>query len=395
MSPRLGTRPGAFALAFALFFLSLVAGSACREKEDPKPPAPSVSLPLAPPPPTSGDADGASSRTSPSPSVVSLPSFAPIVKKVDPSVVTIMTAIPADARHRKGGHGVGTGFFVEAGVVVTNAHVIDTGTITVRLADQRELEAKVVGKDVRTDIALLSVDVKDMPLASLGDSDEVDVGDWVLAIGNPFGLSHTVNVGIVSAKGRTREDVPLDPSGYYDFLQTDASINPGNSGGPLVDLRGRVVGINTAIRGGGAQGIGFAIPINMVRELMPKLLRFGRIVRSSLGATTRELREISKAERESWKIPAEVKGVVVDQVEPGGPGYEAGLTPGDVITAFQGRAIERGALLRWLASSAGVGQIVSVQVTRAGSTKELKVRLGELVEPRDPKVVGPERAPLH
>jgi len=376
------------ALFFVLGLLALLAPAACKNQDEPKPQAPTVSLPLAPAPP-SAEPDGGTSA------VRGFPSFAPVVKKVDPSVVTIMTALAADARHRRGGHGVGTGFVVEEGVVLTNAHVIEAGTITVRLSDERELEAKVIGRDTPTDIALLGVDTRGIPAASLGDSDQVDVGDWVLAIGNPFGLAHTATLGIVSAKGRTREDVPLDPSGYFDFLQTDASINPGNSGGPLVDLAGKVVGMNTAIRGGGAQGIGFAIPINMVRELMPKLMRYGRVVRSSLGVTTRELREVSKAERDAWKIAEGAKGVVIDKVASGGPGLEAGLAEGDLVTTFQGKVIERGALLRWLASSAGVGQIVSLTIVRAGEAKEMKVRLAELPDPKEPKPSGPSSPPLH
>ncbi len=352
----------------------------------------SVSLPLAPPPPSTPVL---------AKETVVLPSFAPIVKKADPSVVTVQTFVPADATRRKAGRGVGTGFiFDRDGVILTNAHVVDEGNVTVRLSDDRELPAKIAGRDEHTDIAVLTIDAHDLPVASLGDSDAVEVGDWVLAIGNPYGLAHTVSVGIVSAKGRTREDVPLDPAGYYDFLQTDASINPGNSGGPLLDLSGRVVGMNTAIRGGGAQGIGFAIPINMVKQLLPKLIRDGKIIRSALGVRIRDLRELTKDERDKWKVDGERaassagvprRGAFVDAVETGGPASEAGLRAGDVIVAFEDQAIERSPHLQWLASTTGVGQIVRLGVLREGAPKEVKVRLGELPDPKDSKRVGPER----
>ena len=387
------------ALVIGLIALGMALGSAAtackdRERDAAKVDAASAeSLPLAPPPPSS---------PIPGKEMVLLPSFAPIVKKADPSVVTVQTLVPADAAtRRKAGRGVGTGFiFDRDGVILTNAHVVDEGNVTVRLSDDRELPAKIAGRDEHTDIAVLTIDAHDLPVASLGDSDAVEVGDWVLAIGNPYGLAHTVSVGIVSAKGRTREDVPLDPAGYYDFLQTDASINPGNSGGPLLDLSGRVVGMNTAIRGGGAQGIGFAIPINMVKQLLPKLIRDGKIVRSALGVRIRDLRELTKDERDKWNLDGERdasaagvprRGAFVDAVEPGGPAAEAGLRAGDVIVAFGDQAIERSPHLQWLASTAGVGQIVRLGVLREGTPKEVKVRLGELPEPKDPKRVGPDR----
>ena len=173
----------------------------------------------------------------------------------------------------------------------------------------------------------------------LGDSDAIDVGDWVVAIGNPFGLSHTVSAGIISAKGRTRQDVPLDPTGYYDFLQTDASINPGNSGGPLLNLRGEVVGINTAIRGGGAQGIGFAIPINMVKQLLPMLLRDGHVTRSALGVRIIDVaRALARgpAARSSCPRASRITGAVVEYVAPGGPADKGGLQPGDIDRRLRG-----------------------------------------------------------
>jgi serine protease Do len=222
---------------------------------------------------------------------------------------------------------------------------------------------------------------KDLPAIALGDSDHLEVGDWVVAIGNPFGLSHTVSAGIVSAKGRGRDDVPLDPSGYYSFIQTDASINPGNSGGPLLNLKGEVVGMNTAIRGGGAQGIGFAIPINMVKQILPTLLHDGHLTRSALGVRIRDARDLSPEDRKELKLGDE-KGAVIESVEPGGPAAKAKLEVGDLIVGFDGQSIDRSSLLQWKASTAGVGKTVTVRVVRDGKPFDLSVTLGELKEPK-------------
>jgi serine protease Do len=261
-------------------------------------------------------------------------SFAPIAHAADPSVVTITTrgeeeeVLPFTRRRRRV-HGLGTGFVVDkGGLVLTNNHVVEgADTIQVKLFDEREFPGRVAGTDPLTDVAVVRIegagsDLKPLPL---GDSDALDVGDWVVAIGNPFGLSHTVSAGIISAKGRTREDVPLDPSGYYDFLQTDASINPGNSGGPLLSLRGEVVGVNTAIRGGGAQGIGFAIPINMIKQLLPMLLRDGRVTRSALGIRIADIRELSTDDRATLQLPQKdsLSGAVIEYVLPGGSAARA------------------------------------------------------------------------
>jgi serine protease Do len=282
--------------------------------------------------------------------------------------------------------GLGTGFVVEKdGVVLTNNHVIEgADQITVKLSDEREFQARIVGRDASTDIAVLKIEAKDLVALSLGDSEGIEVGDWVVAIGNPFGLSHTVSAGIISAKGRTREDVPLDPSGYYDFLQTDASINPGNSGGPLLDMKSEVVGINTAIRGGGAQGIGFAIPINMVKQLLPMLMRDGHVTRSAMGVRIRDVRELSPDDRAALKLidekgaPLVQSGAVIEFVAPGGPADRAGLSPGDVILAFEGTTIERGTQLQWVASTYGVGKQANVRVARDGKRFDVKVTLGQL-----------------
>jgi serine protease Do len=315
-------------------------------------------------------------------------SFAPIAKHADPSVVTVLTTgeeleqslYPGRVR-RKQIKGLGTGFVVDRdGVVLTNNHVIEgADTINVKLSNDSIFPAHVVGRDSRTDIAVVKIEEKGLTPLVLGDSDKIEVGDWVVAIGNPFELAHTVSVGIISAKGRTKDDVPLDPSGYYNFLQTDASINPGNSGGPLLNLKGEVVGINTAIRGGGAQGIGFAIPINMVKQLLPMLLRDGHVTRSALGIGLYDNRKLTAEDKSALKL-ATGREAIVEWVEPGGPADKAHLAQYDVILAFDETPIDRSSLLPWLASTAGVGKVVNLKVSREGKTFETKATLGQLAE---------------
>jgi serine protease Do len=227
----------------------------------------------------------------------------------------------------------------------------------------------------------LKVEEKGLPHLPLGDSDGIRVGDWVVAIGNPFGLSHTVSAGIVSAKGRTGQDVRGlgDPSGYYNFLQTDASINPGNSGGPLLDMAGRVVGINTAIRAR-ANSIGFAIPINMVKELLPSLLKDGKVRRSAIGVVASSL----LSEDVTRLSLRDRSGVLVRTVVTGGPADRAGLRPDDVIVAFDGEIMASPEKLRWVASLAGVGRLVTLRVIRGDRTFDLKMKLGELPEQASP-----------
>jgi serine protease Do len=318
-------------------------------------------------------------------------SFAPIAHAADPSVVTITTvseeAEVSPFTHRvlpRETRGLGTGFVIDRnGTVLTNNHVVEGAeAMRVKLSDDREFSGRVVGTDRATDIAVVRIEAKDVRPLPLGDSDALDVGDWVVAIGNPFGLSHTVSAGIVSARGRTREDVPLDPNGYYDFIQTDASINPGNSGGPLLNLKGEVVGINSAVRGGGAQGIGFAIPINMVKALLPMLLRDGHVTRSALGIRIIDARELSKDDRQALGISEgeRASGAVIGDVVSGGPAERAGLEPGDVVVGFEGQPIERKTQLQWLASTAGVGRTVTLRVRRATKRFDIKVTLGRMPE---------------
>jgi serine protease Do len=306
-------------------------------------------------------------------------SFAPLARRADPSVATVKARVERDTalgRRRIVAEGLGTAFVYDpAGYLLTNNHVIEDATdISVGFVDGQELRATVVGRDKHTDVAVLKVEETQVRALPLGDSDTVEVGDWVIAIGNPFGLSHTVSAGILSAKGRTRDDVKgLDPSGYFDFLQTDASINPGNSGGPLLNVRGEVVGINAAVRAN-ANNIGFAIPINMVKQLLPMLVTEGKIRRSFIGVTVDTLNAV---EAGRLKRPNR-NGAWVKTVQVGGPADRAGIAPDDVIVAFDGKSIADPNELRWVASIAGVNKTALVRVARMDRTFDLKVTLGAL-----------------
>ncbi len=306
-------------------------------------------------------------------------SFAPLAKRADPAVATVKARVVQErssGRRRTVQEGLGTAFVYDPnGYMLTNNHVIEEATdIQVGFFDGREIRATVVGRDKQTDIAVLKVEETGLPSLPLGDSDRAEVGDWVVAIGNPFGLSHTVSAGILSAKGRTKDDVKgLDPTGYFNFLQTDASINPGNSGGPLLDIRGDVVGINAAIRAN-ANGIGFAIPINMVKQLLPMLLRDGKISRSAIGI---EVGALNPIEAGRLKRP-DRKGAWVFSVRPGGPADRAGIAPDDVIVEFDGKTISDPNELRWLASIAGVNKTVALRIARLERIFELRVTLGDL-----------------
>ena len=320
-------------------------------------------------------------------------SFAALAKSADPGVVTIISRIEEvrpGGRRRVVGEGLGTGFvYDKSGLVLTNNHVIEDGTeISVKFADQRELPAKIVGRDKPADVAVVRVEDRNLSPLPLGDSDAIDVGDWVVAIGNPFGLSHTVSAGILSAKGRTHDDVKgLDPSGYFNFLQTDAAINQGNSGGPLLNLKGEVVGINAAIRAN-ANNIGFAIPINMVKDLLPVLLRDGKVTRSQLGLVVDPVNE-SEATR---LRRSDRKGAWIKSVMAGSGAERAGLAPDDVILGFDGKTVTDPNQLKWLASLAGVGKTVTMRVQRGGKIFDVRVTLSALqASPEEEE--GPPRMP--
>ena len=306
-------------------------------------------------------------------------SFADLAAEANPAVVYVETlqVRAARAERRVVAEGLGSAFVYDSsGLILTNHHVVEGATrIRVTFQGDRQLDAVVVGADPKTDIAVLRVDAQGLPHLPLGDSDATRVGDWVVAIGNPFGLSHTVSAGIVSAKGRTKQDVRGlgDPTGYYSFIQTDASINPGNSGGPLLDMSGRVVGMNTAIRAN-ANSIGFAIPINMIKELLPQLIEHGHVQRSAIGI---EILAVQSSDVERLKL-AGVQGALVRRVMSGGPGDRAGIREEDVIVGFSGERVTGPEQLRWKASLAGVGRQVPVTVSRHGRVFDLMVTLGEL-----------------
>jgi len=268
---------------------------------------------------------------------------------------------------------LGSGFVIDReGYILTNNHVVEkASSIKVKLSDEKEYDAKIVGRDPKTDIALIKIDVNhELPSATFGDSDKLEVGDWVVAIGNPFGLEHTVTAGIVSAKGRV-----IGAGPYDDFIQTDASINPGNSGGPLLNLKGEVVGINTAIVSGG-QGIGFAIPINVVQNLLPQLKSKGKIARGWLGVVIQKITpEIAK----SFNLK-ETEGALVSDVMEQGPAEKAGIKRGDVITSFNGKKIKDNETLPRLVAATEIGKKVKVEIIRDGKPLGIEVVIDELPE---------------
>lgn len=376
------------ARAFLAALLLSVAALACKRLPSVGSGSSSVPLPSGAVPVTATALATAPPLPSPLPGARAPQSFADLAAKADPAVVFVKTLQErrgVTGRRRVVGEGVGTAFVYDPnGLIITNNHVIEEASeIHVIFGRKREVKATVVGRDPRTDIAVLRVEEKNLPYLPLGDSDALRVGDWVVAIGNPFALSHTVSAGILSAKGRTLADVKgLDESGYYDFLQTDASINPGNSGGPLLDMAGNVVGINTAIRAQ-ANSIGFAIPINMVKELLPRVLKDGHIKRSAIGV---HVSSVLPEDMERLKLSDE-NGALVRVIVPGGPADRAGLQVDDVIQAFDGEALTGPERLRWLASLAGVGKPATLRVVRGGRTFDLKVTLVELPDeataPRD------------
>lgn len=271
---------------------------------------------------------------------------------------------------------LGSGFIIEAdGYILTNYHVIDKAEdIRVRLWDESEYKATVVGKDRKTDIALIKIEPKKaLPIAPLGDSEGLEVGDWVIAVGNPFGLGHTVTAGIVSAKGRI-----LGAGPYDDFIQTDTAINPGNSGGPLFNINGEVVGINTAIfsPSGGNIGIGFAIPVNLARDIITFLKEKGYVERGWLGVT---IQKVTQEIAESFDLP-EPHGALVTDITPDSPADKAGLKRGDIIVEFNHKRIDDIHELPRLVAIIPIGTTVTMSIYRDGSTIELSVIVEKLQE---------------
>jgi len=349
-----------------------------------RPAALPVSLPAALPAAGSGE-----------PVVTGLPDFSRLVEALAPAVVNISTEsedkteMPQSPHHGFGfgdpfepyQHGprrsLGSGFVYDKdGYIITNAHVVeDASKIVVRLNDEREFEAEVVGSDTKTDLAVIRIKgAENLVPVSLGDSDKLKVGEWVVAIGNPFALDHTVTAGIVSAKGRQINR--RNP--YDDFIQTDAAINPGNSGGPLVNLSGQVVGINAAIfsQGGGNIGIGFAIPINMARNVVPQLRSEGHVTRGWLGV---KIQPVDKDIAGSLGL-AEAKGALVAEVFPDSPASKAGLEVGDVIVKFDSIDVGKSTDLPSIVAGTPVGKEVEVVVIRGNEQKTFTVNVAKLAD---------------
>ncbi|HXJ36320.1 MAG TPA: DegQ family serine endoprotease [Candidatus Eisenbacteria bacterium] len=351
--------------------------------------------------------DGASS-----PPTVTLPSFADLAEHVSPAVVNISTTQEMKSPHGLGGPGapggpggpggddddqfqeffgpferffnmprrpykarsLGSGFIIDPkGYIITNNHVVENADeIVVKLSTGKEYKAKVVGRDAKTDIALIELKgASDLPAVKLSDSEGIRVGDWVVAIGNPFGLENTVTAGIVSALGRHINQGPYD-----NFIQTDAAINPGNSGGPLLNTKGEVVGINTAIfsRGGGNIGIGFAIPISLAHEIVPQLKERGHVTRGWLGVM---IQKVTPDIAESLGLE-DTKGALVADVVKEGPAEAAGLKQGDVIVEFDGKPVVDSAELPLLVARTGVGKSVKLKIIRDKNSQEVTVKIAEL-----------------
>lgn len=311
--------------------------------------------------------------------------FSNVSKKVTPSVVNISTVsrkkviqpffeanplfeeffgAPQTRRDRS----LGSGFLISKdGYIVTNDHVVrDAESIQVKLSNDKVYDAKVVGGDQKTDIAVIKINVADLPAAVLGDSDKLEAGQWAIAIGNPFGLDRTMTVGVISATGRSNVGIET----YENFIQTDASINPGNSGGPLLNVYGEVIGINTAIVAAG-QGIGFAIPINMAKPIFSQLIQKGNVSRGYMGVT---IQPVTEELAQSFGLK-QAKGALVNDVIKGGPADKAGIRQGDVITALNGTEVKDPSHLQRQVAEAGIGKIVKISVFRDGKVLDLNITL--------------------
>ena len=331
-------------------------------------------------------------------------SFAPVVKKVAPAVVKIVTTGTIKnasmqqwpgfndpfwqrffghqfgqmwPRHQPGPqreHGLGSGVVVTRdGYILTNNHVVDSAdTVKVTLPDGREFTAKVVGRDPKSDIAVVKIDASNLPVVPLADSDKVRVGDIVLAIGNPFGVGQTVTTGIVSATGRGNMGI----EDYEDFIQTDAAINPGNSGGALVDVEGRLIGINTAIlsHSGGNQGIGFAVPSDLARNVMDSLVQYGHVTRGYLGVM---IQDLTPALAKEFKLK-QSNGALVGDVVPKGPADKAGIKDGDVVLQFNGKNVTDSRRLKLMVAETKPNSTVPVKVLRDGANKTIEVAVKQL-----------------
>jgi serine protease Do len=375
-----------------LAILALSIGTGCQGSASAASPPdsnPQTPAPFAVPPVLPGTPDIATLAARVKPAVVNITTVQAVkVPRRDmPDLGDLFPFFGGPTRRSPGGGGgrgggddvikqqaLGTGFLIDdQGHVVTNAHVVDGANfVKVKLDDEREFKAKVVGKDTRLDVAVLALEnaPHDLPVEALGESEATRVGEYVVAIGNPFGLGNTVTMGIVSAKGRS-----IGAGPYDDFIQTDASINPGNSGGPLFNLRGQVVGINTAINPQG-KGIGFAIPIDAVKQVLPELLATGHVSRGQLGVVIQNMDE-DLAKAVGLDRP---RGALVEQVEPGGGADKAGLKSGDVIVSVDGQNVAHTEDLPRMIAPHHPGTQVKLGILRDRKTRDVSVTLGALKE---------------
>ncbi len=312
--------------------------------------------------------------------------FAPIIERAAPAVVSITASAVVKAEQpgfpffgppegRRSGTGSGV-IITPDGYVLTNHHVVDGAQqIEVTLSDRRTYAAAIVGSDARTDIAVLKLDATNLPALPLGNSDSVRVGDIVLAIGNPFGIGQTVTMGIVGATGRGN----LGIEDYEDFIQTDAAINPGNSGGALINTRGQLIGVNTAIlsRTGGNNGVGFAVPVNLGHHVMSQIIRHGEVRRGYLGVG---IQDLTPPMAKALGAPS-ASGAVISDVTPGGPAAAAGMRRGDVIQSMNGRTVRDARELRLAVAAIAPGTQVTLGVVRDGEPREIRTRLDQLPEP--------------
>jgi serine protease Do len=263
------------------------------------------------------------------------------------------------------------------GNILTNNHVVNGATeIKVSLPDKRELDAKVIGTDPKTDVAVLKINAKDLPTLTLGDSSKMRVGDFAIAVGNPFGVGETVTMGIISATGRGG----LGIEDYEDFIQTDAAVNPGNSGGALVNVHGELIGINTAILsgGGGSEGVGFAVPANMARDVMNQIVKSGKVTRGWLGVTVQPL---TPSMAKAFGLNTDVRGALIADVAPDSPAAGSGLKKGDIILALNGQAVDDSRALSLKISQMAPGTAITLKVASEGKQRDVSAKLGEMPTP--------------
>jgi serine protease Do len=353
-------------------------------------------------------------QQTPSGPTVQLPSFATLVKQQGPAVVNITAMhtvrqgaealpVPEDdplaeffrrfmqppGPEEYQARGVGSGFVISAdGFILTNAHVVaESDEVSVKLTTKREYKAKLIGADLRSDVALLKIDANNLPVVPIGNPDKLEVGEWVAAIGAPFGFENSVTAGIVSAKGRSLPD-----ESYVPFIQTDVAVNPGNSGGPLFNMNGEVVGINSAIysRTGGFMGVSFAIPIDIAMDVVKQLRTTGKVTRGRIGVAAQEL-TVDLAASFGLKEPV---GALVANIEKGSPAEKAGIIPGDVILSFDGKPVQSSGDLARLVANTKPGTAVIVEVWRKGELRKLQVTVGELMPEQVSAQKEPQQMPV-